>query len=873
MNFLFPISDQTVDKIQSRLLRWASLALFALSMVYTLSPAVRLHSFETAINWKHWGGFVIWITLFAILHRLSVFYLPDRDPFLLPITGLLSGWGMLTIWRLDSFLGLKQAIWLIICGFAVWLIIRKTDFLYILRRYKYIWLVSGLLLTSLTLIFGVHPSGDGPRLWLGCCGIFLQPSEPLKLLMLVYIAAYLADRLPFKSDLIKLLSPTLIIITIALIILIAQRDLGTASIFILVYFFTLFQASGKRRILIFGVLSIVITALIGFFLFDIIQLRVNTWLYPFSDPSGGSFQIIQSMIALASGKLLGHGIGIGNPGLVPISYSDFIFTSIGEEAGLTGTIAIILLLAIFIQRATMIALNAASNYQRILAASISAYLGIQSIVIIGGNIGLLPLTGVTLPFVSYGGSSLLTSFVCLALLLMISNQKEKEPAVLPNADPYLFFLVIIFASFSILALYNSRWSLFESDRLLSRPDNYRLNISERYVPRGKLLDRQNVEIVISSGKPGSYERDMLQPSLSPVIGYSNPQYGQTSLEASLDPYLRGLKGNPSSTILYNQIVYGQSPPGLDIRLSIDLDIQLEADKLMQGSKGALVLMNAQTGEILAMSSHPYFNPNEINEYWEDWINDPDAPLLNRATQGQYPPGSSIGAFLLTDYFKESDLPILPQTLNLDDGNIVWNCTKAPESDPDWAYAISTGCPAAITGLGSRLFTVELSNLFREIGFYTTPETPLPVSEAVVEESITSLEQFILGQEILVSPLQMVSAASILSSNGYMPAPVIVLAVDTQSQGWVILSNVNGEQVFSSSAINYTIETLSQSHAPIWQTTAFAQAGDDFYTWFIGGTNQRWKGSPIAIALILEENNPEKAEEIGTTILDTILFPD
>ncbi|MCJ7623461.1 MAG: FtsW/RodA/SpoVE family cell cycle protein, partial [Anaerolineaceae bacterium] len=169
-------------------MRTAALFLLLLSIILTLSPAVRYRSWNVNYRWEHWIGFTVWlITFFFIDLQISKRY-PERDPYLLPIAAILSGWGLLTIWRLDITFGIRQTIWLLIAQIVFWIGLKNPILISFLRRYKYIWLICGLTLTVLTLFLGTYPGGIGPRLWLNFGGIFLQPSEPLKLLLIVFLS-------------------------------------------------------------------------------------------------------------------------------------------------------------------------------------------------------------------------------------------------------------------------------------------------------------------------------------------------------------------------------------------------------------------------------------------------------------------------------------------------------------------------------------------------------------------------------------------------------------------------------------------------------------------------------------------------------------
>ena len=241
------------DRNKDALLKLAGLFLFFFAIILSASPAVRERTWDVDFLWEHWIGLIAWAIIFIYAHKATSRYFPDRDPYLLPIAALLTGWGILTIWRLTPTFGLRQTIWMsIIVGLFAFIQRFSLD-LEIVRRYKYVILTGGLLLTSLTLIFGSNPAGTGPRLWLGCCGIYLQPSEPLKLLLVGYLAAYLADRLPARDRLVPLLFPTLFVTGLALLLLLVQRDLGTAFIFILLYATIVYLALGRKRILLISV--------------------------------------------------------------------------------------------------------------------------------------------------------------------------------------------------------------------------------------------------------------------------------------------------------------------------------------------------------------------------------------------------------------------------------------------------------------------------------------------------------------------------------------------------------------------------------------------------------------------------------------------
>ncbi|MCL4825546.1 MAG: FtsW/RodA/SpoVE family cell cycle protein, partial [Anaerolineales bacterium] len=352
---------------------------------------------------------------------------------------------------------------------------------------------------------------------------------------------------------IPILVPTAALTGLSLLILLVQRDLGTASIFLLLYTIVLFLATGDRRVLLVTAVGLSLAALIGYYFVDIIRLRLDAWLTPWNDPSGRSFQIVQSLLAIANGGTFGRGPGLGSPGLVPVSISDFIYTAIAEETGLLGSIGLLALFGLLVVRGLRAALLAPDRFQRLLAGGLTAYIGVQSLLIIGGNLRLLPLTGVTLPFVSYGGSSLLTAFLALALLLRVDS-RENEPAPLADHRPYTLLAALFLLGFGAASLASGWWAVVRGPDLLTRTDNARRSIADRYVRRGSILDRENQPIAITRQIENQYSRDYIYTDASPLTGYTHPVYGQAGMEASLDNYLRGLRGNPSSLIWWNHLL-------------------------------------------------------------------------------------------------------------------------------------------------------------------------------------------------------------------------------------------------------------------------------------------------------------------------------
>ena len=375
----------------------------------------------------------IWIVCAALGHLVLRRRLPRRDPFLFPTVMLLAGWGLTLIDRLAPPFATRQAAWLIIAVGVMVAIVLLPGHLRWLSNYRYLWLGGGLLLLILTIVLGTNPSGGGPRLWLGIPDVYFQPSESLKVVLVVFLASYLADnRLlldidtpnvgPFRLLPLRFLAPLILMWGISIIVLIWQQDLRTATLFFVVFLAMLYVATGKFRYVVAGAALLFLAGVLAYQRFSVVRLRVDMWANPWPYANDRSFQIVQSLLAFSAGGLFGQGVGQGSPTYIPVVHSDFVFAAIAEEWGFIGTLVVTVCLALLVVRGMQIAARSqARPFRAFLAAGISITLAMQSLLIMGGVLKLIPLTGITLPFLSYGGSSLLANFIMVSLLIVLSN--------------------------------------------------------------------------------------------------------------------------------------------------------------------------------------------------------------------------------------------------------------------------------------------------------------------------------------------------------------------------------------------------------------------------------------------------------------------
>ena len=415
--------------------RQALLLLIVAAFVLTNAAALSL-AVDGALRWSHVWAPLVWLGLVGVAHGVLHRFKPRRDPFIFPLAALLTGWGLVLIDRLAANFLARQVIWLVL-GTAVLLAITTLPHnLRLLRRYRYTWLSGGLLLLAATLIFGVNPSGYGAALWLPVPFIgqvYFQPSELLKLLLIIFLASYFDEREAMLAaskqngwaGILSYLAQLLLMWGFCIVLLVWQRDLGAATLFFIVFLALLYMATGDIRFVLAGSGLMLLAGIFAYFAFDLVALRVNAWWNPWPDAADRAFQIVQSLYALAAGGILGQGVGQGFPIYIPVVHSDFIFAAIAEEWGLVGSLSTVLIFVLLAYRGLRLALMARRPFQRYLAAGITILISAQALLIMSGVTKLLPLTGVTLPLISYGGSSMLINSAMIGLLLYMSGAVEE----------------------------------------------------------------------------------------------------------------------------------------------------------------------------------------------------------------------------------------------------------------------------------------------------------------------------------------------------------------------------------------------------------------------------------------------------------------
>jgi cell division protein FtsW (lipid II flippase) len=431
--------------------RRAEMQLLFLPAVCAVIGLLILVTVRTGVARWGWQDMSVGLAVVFAFYVVSIFFSAvgfAGDEVLFPITAALASLGFLMIQRLgpavspSAHLAEKQLLYLLVALVLMTTIAvgMKRQHLRLLRDYKYSWALVGIALTAAVMVFGVEI--NGARLWFNLKFFYFQPAELLKIILVVFFAAYLSEKrellnAPYAIGRVRLpplpyMLPMIALWGLSLMIVVVEKDLGQGLLIFGVFLAMLYLANGKIGYVIGGLIAFAIGAYILYRIFPHVQVRVQIWLDPWSTGQGTGAQLVQSQYALAAGGIFGTGLGLGDPTNIPLVQTDFVFSAIGEEMGLLGTMALLVFYLFFVYRGVRIALDAVDDFSRYLAAGLTAVLGLQAFIIIGGTVGLFPLTGITLPFISYGGSSLLSNFIIVGMLLAISGMRPGRAVAIPG---------------------------------------------------------------------------------------------------------------------------------------------------------------------------------------------------------------------------------------------------------------------------------------------------------------------------------------------------------------------------------------------------------------------------------------------------------
>jgi cell division protein FtsW (lipid II flippase) len=388
--------------------------------------------------------------LYLAAHLVARYAVPYADPVLLPLAALLSALGVTTIYRLEPDDAFRQSLWIVIgvLLFALTLFLLRRDFR-VLESYKYLFGISAILLLMMPALPGVGQTINGARLWVKVGSFQFQPGELAKIFLIVFLAGYLRDkREVLAQGRLKDFGPLLLIWGAAMLVLVQTNDLGSGLLLFGIFLAMLYVATGRALYVAGGLVLFVAGAALVYQFIGRVQERVTIWLHPWTEEpvfcaqtgelalrqDCGSFQLVKSLYSIGNGGFGGTGWGKGTftttngDPLFPFLNTDFIYSAIAQELGLVGAAGLLLVFMLFVARGFRVALSADDGFSKLLAAGLTFGFALQTFIIVGGVLRVIPLTGITLPFVSYGGSSVVSNFVLLGLLLLVSDRANSQAA-------------------------------------------------------------------------------------------------------------------------------------------------------------------------------------------------------------------------------------------------------------------------------------------------------------------------------------------------------------------------------------------------------------------------------------------------------------
>ena len=774
---------------------------------------------------------------FVIAHIATRRFAPGADPALLPIAFALSGIGIAFVTRLAPDLAVNQVMWLFLGVAFMVLVLAFVRNLDKVANYKYTLMIAGFLLLLSPLVPGLGQEIYGSRIWLSLGGFSFQPGEIAKIIIVLFLAGYLAQNRemlsvftvrvgPFRLPDIRTLLPLILMWGVALLIVVFEKDLGSALVLFFMFLVMLYVATGKKFYLAIGLGLIAVGGVGAFLAFDHVQVRVNTWLDPFADAQNTGYQLTQAIYSIADGDLFGVGLGNGLAEQIPVVESDFIFADIAEEIGLLGAAGVLLLFLCFAIRGFVTAARAKSDVSSFAAVGLTSVIVLQAFIIVGGVTRLIPLTGITLPFISQGGSSLLASFIIVGLLLRCGDEGTGVGQEMTSATSSLHAnsvlgrvslgkrlshsMLFCSALFALLVANLTMIMVVQADYYQGMPGNNHSLAKEARTERGTISTYDGVVLAQSvPTEDGTFERVYPAGDLaSQVVGYSSARFGTSGIEQAYNDTLKGKENFASWTDVLNSFA-GIGGAGNDVALTLNSKIQQAAQDALAGRTGACVVMDPDTGAILAMASSPTYDAADFETVIEQANADSsDTRLINRAIHALYSPGSTFKIVSLATALEDGvadentvyDAPGSMEIGNADvvnfDGNSYGRLTlaQATELSANTAFGqlgVEMGADALVAGAEDFGFNKDIefaltlyTSLMPDPDDMTEWETAWAASGENVGENKTASHPSPNGPQATV--LEMALVGSAIANDGTIMQPYLVDGI----------YNANGERSFT-----------------------------------------------------------------------------
>ncbi len=848
------------------------------------------------------GFYLLQVVLFGIIFLFYHFMYKRCSVLLLNNMVMLLAVSMIILTRISFDKAFRQFLFLA-AGSVIMLILplflQKGS---IFRKFGALYFVAGVSLLAAVVVVGA--TSYGAKLTISIAGFSFQPSEFVKIIYVFFIASML-----YKEADIKRVFQTSCLAAVHVLLLVASKDLGSALLYFMAYLIMIYVASKEKRYLFAGAGGITVAGVLAYFLFSHVQTRVDVWLNPMADIDNKGYQICQSLFAIGTGSWFGLGIGEGLPSKIPVVEKDFVFSAISEEFGAIFAIGLILLCVSCFIMITNVAMQMKDRFYKLVAIGLAVLYATQVILTIGGAIKFIPSTGVTLPLVSYGGSSLLSTLFVFGIVQGLymrkaaaqekeqnnevkqeqeedkkdkkSEKKEiaekKKEYQKENRQFYVVNYIFLLIFFAMIA-YFAYFLAFKSEDFINNEYNGLQTLFEDDVIKGEIVtsDGQIIAETIVDEAGNESRNYPYGKMFSHVTGYSKNV--RTGLEKQLNFTLLR-----SHSFFLEQLVADftdEKKIGDNVVTTIRYDLQEAAYNALGGYDGAVIVMEPETGKILAMVSKPTYNPNSIEADWEKLQE--GSALYNRAMQGQYTPGS-IFKILTTLAYMECH-PEDYQNYQYEctgkitiDGKTIHCASNKSHGVVNLEDSFAQSCNASYVNMmqdiDEEVFAkICKANLFGQ-------ELPIAFESAVSSFSLSKTDENALkmdtaiGQgKTLVSPLHMVMLVSAIANDGVAMRPQMVERVEnyngivveeTKAKEYAALFTQEQVAVLSqymqSTVENGTASKLQSDAYNAYGKTGTAQTTSDLNqtnAWFVGYAER--DGKQLAIAVVVEDSGSGSA---------------
>ena len=709
---------------------------------------------------------------------------------------LMLGFVMITRLSLDK--GIRQFTFATIALASCLIVPYFIDRYRTLRNFSFLYGIAGLLTLIFVLFFGKVLYGA--KNWLVIGNIQFQPSEFVKLLFIFFVASALSKRNDFHRVMVVSL-----LAAAHVLVLVLERDLGGALLFFITYIIMLYSATGKGIYLLCGGVGGSLAAILAYFMFSHVRVRVTAFLDPFAVIEKEGYQIAQSLFAIGTGGFAGMGLTQGLPTNIPVAESDFIFSAISEEMGAVVGICICLIcLSCFIMFIN-ISVKFKEPFYKIMALGLSTMYISQVFLNIGGAIKCIPSTGVTLPLISYGGSSVLSSIIMFSIIqgmYVLHMRREEvaegvevneleETAQKKSYNRSILSLTYVFSGLLFVVVgYYSYFVVAQGKSFINNSYNKRQDLMASYILRGKIYSADGQilaqTITVNEEEVRIYPYENV---FSHVVGRT--LHGKTGIEQSESFSMLTSSENPITQIV--NTLSGKKNEGDNVITTINAKLQQAAYDALGNHRGAVVVLEPSTGKILAMVSKPDYDPNTIMKDWDDLTKDSASPLLNRATQGLYAPGSTFKILTALEYIREN--PNYEEyeytcTSEATFHQVTIHCANGiAHGKQDLIESFANSCNTSFANLGSMLNMDRFWQLCNTMYFNTTLPIELKTSNSSFvlngQSDPIDYAQTVIGLgKTQITPLHNALITASVANGGLLMKPYLVDRIETSSQGVV-----------------------------------------------------------------------------------------